>query len=165
MTENRKQTEVEYHAKRLHTDTVSLLILSWAHATATYYEAALDNAIWAIETDVRKLRETFEARRSQDTSYAVIDENIKEAQQCEAGGGEEMERWKRYTISNPVAFGAIEIEAADWEDTAVLAAGFSPGDPDIWVGRIVEWEAHPEHNGHRIVGGLNITGHAFAVER
>lgn len=72
--------------------------------------------------------------------------------------------WTRYTIVNERSFRALLGEEAPFPSDAELTeAGFDPADEELASAFLAsEWNGHPA--GSRVLFGLVVTGHPFAVE-
>jgi hypothetical protein len=71
--------------------------------------------------------------------------------------------WTRYTYLQPHDVPLADGDCEDWDEAAVVAAGFDPADEEVSICTLTEeWNGHPA--GSRVVTTLTVSGHPFAVE-
>lgn len=70
-------------------------------------------------------------------------------------------KFRRYEYGNCPDLVPVE-PALNWDEAAVIAAGFDPEDEEVTCCRLTEkWNGHDK--GSLIVSGLTITGYPFVV--
>lgn len=147
------------------------------HETITHYVIAEDDdeayelvgegdegKTWNVgQTD---MQEAEEMTLQEAVDRGIISEREKD--RIEATAKEvEMSRWKRYTICNVDSFVELLLENLEGEeqptDAEIKEAGFEPEDEELCFSRLAhDWNGHKA--GARIIHGLTVEGHPFAVE-